>query len=345
MVGRSGDGHRDSRAARRRSARASLALALALVLAVVGAGCGGGGGGGQANKEQTSQRGNAEVTVGLYPVVNFAPLFLGIKKGFFDQQHIRIKTQMFAGGSQIIPGLIGNKIDIGFSNPVSVILAAQKGLPVRIISQASQARSATHGFSGVVVLKSSPIKSAKDLEGKTVAVNLLKNIGDVTIKYSIEKAGGDPSKVKFTEIPFPDMNQALQQHRVDAVWDLDPFLTQARKDLGARVLFYNYAETAPHLTNTVGMATQSYIQQNKDVVDRFVKAYNQSLDYANAHPDEARQVVASYTKIAPDLLKQMVLPYWSSDLNLPSLQKQAQLMQKYGVTDKTFDVKSIVYSG
>ena len=63
------------------------------------------------------------------------------------------------------------------------------------------------------MLKDGPIKSGKDLEGKTIAVNTLKNICEVTIKASLEKEGVDVDKLKFTEVPFPDMLAALENGR------------------------------------------------------------------------------------------------------------------------------------
>ena len=59
--------------------------------------------------------------------------------------------------------------------------------------------------------KGSAIKSAKDLEGKKVAVNTLKNIGDTAVRESVRKAGGDPAKVKFVELPFDQMPAALDE--------------------------------------------------------------------------------------------------------------------------------------
>jgi NitT/TauT family transport system substrate-binding protein len=309
----------------------TLAVALALALG----GCGDDSGGG------SSGDGPTEVNVGLYPVVNFAPLYLGMEKGFFEEENLKITPRLSEGGAEIVPQLISGETQIGFSNPVTVLLGAQKGVPLRIFSQASQANTPKKDFSAVVVKRDSPIRNARDLEGKTIAVNLLNNIGDVTIRASMEKAGADPTNVEFTEVPFPDMNAALDAGRVDAVWVLEPFLTEAREK-GARVIFYNYAETAPRLTNTIGVVTEKYLQENGDVVKRFQTAYKRALSYAQSHPDEARQAVSEFTEILPATLKRITLPYWPPDLNQPSLQALADAMTEYGVTKEQIDVSEFV---
>jgi NitT/TauT family transport system substrate-binding protein len=314
----------------RRTLAATALAALAL------AGCGNASGGGS-----TEENGVTKITVGAYPVVNFAPLYLGREKGFFRDEKLEVTPKLSEGGAEVLPQVLKGDAQIGFSNSVTVLLAAGKDLPIKIVSQASQANSPKKDFSAVVVKGDSGIKSAKDLNGKTIAVNTLKNIGDVTIKAALAKEGADPKSLKFVEVPFPDMNQALDAGRVDAIWALEPFLTEAVQN-GGKVITYNYAAVDPKLTNTLGFASEKYIQENGDVVDRFVKAYNRSLEYAQSHPDEARQAVATYTKIDPKVLKKIVLPYWSSDLNEPSLDKLAGLMQQYGVSQEKVDVAKAV---
>lgn len=84
--------------------------------------------------------------------------------------------------------------------------------------------------------------SAVDLPGRTVAVNTLNNIGDVTIKAVLQSEGIDPNGVSFTELAFPDMPAAVEQKRVDAAWACGPFVTQML-DRGNRPILDNYAKT------------------------------------------------------------------------------------------------------
>ena len=74
---------------------------------------------------------------------------------------------------------------------------------------------------------------------------------------------------------------------------------------------------------------------------RFRRALDKSLDYANAHPDAVRQIVGTYAKIPTAALNDMVLPYWSHDLNKPSIDKVAGLMVKYGVVSSKPDLSNL----
>ena len=92
----------------------------------------------------------------------------------------------------------------------------------KIVSVAPGASSTGNGqedVNAVLVNKDSTLQSPKDLAGKKVAINSLNNIGDTTIRNAVEKDGGDPSKIQFVELPFPEMPAQLAAGNVDAAWE------------------------------------------------------------------------------------------------------------------------------
>ena len=73
--------------------------------------------------------------IGLIPIADVAPVFLGQKQGFFKEEDITLEPQFAAGGAAITPAVVSGDFDIGFSNTVSMLIAASKDLPIQIISQ------------------------------------------------------------------------------------------------------------------------------------------------------------------------------------------------------------------
>ncbi|KUO07529.1 ABC transporter substrate-binding protein, partial [Streptomyces dysideae] len=292
------------------------------------AGCGSSsetGGSSSAGGEKTTQ-----VKVGIIPIVDVAPLYLGQKKGFFSSRGIDLKMETAQGGAAIIPGVVSGQFQFGFSNVTSLMIAQTKGVPIKsVVNGTSSTGDTSADNSGVAVKKDSPIKSAKDLAGKTVAVNTLQNIGDTTVRESVRKDGGDPSKVKFVEMPFDQMPAALDGGQVDAAWMGEPALTIA-KGQGARLVASPFAETDPNLTIATYFASTKLAQENPDLVKKFTEAVTESLEYASAHPDEARQIVTTYTKIDGEVLKNLTLPTWPAEYDMASLEKLASLGEKDG---------------
>ncbi|WP_328441210.1 ABC transporter substrate-binding protein [Streptomyces sp. NBC_00457] len=309
--------------------RRVLGLAIAVVTVAAAAGCGsssGAGGSSSSDGDKTTQ-----VKVGIIPIVDVAPLYLGQKKGFFSSRGIDLKMETAQGGAAIIPGVVSGQFQFGFSNVTSLMIAQTKGVPIKSVVNGTASTGDTgKDISGVAVKKDSPIKSAKELAGKTVAVNTLQNIGDTTVREVVRKDGGDPSKVKFVEMPFDQMPAALDGGQVDAAWVGEPALTIA-KGQGARVVASPFAETDPKLTIATYFASTKLAQENPDLVKKFTEAVTESLKYASAHPDEARQTLTTYTKIDGEVLKNLTLPTWPAEYDMASLEKLASLGEQDGI--------------
>jgi NitT/TauT family transport system substrate-binding protein len=310
--------------------------AFAIVLIAFVAGCGGDDGGGSSTGKP------ATVKVGLIPIADTAPLFLGVKKGFFKEQKLTVKPQFAAGGAVIVPSVVRGDFDFGFSNNVSLFIAQSKNLPLKIVSQGVIAGN--EGFGQLLVKKSGPIKTAKDLEGgKTVAVNTLNNICDVTIRSTLEKKGVDVSGMKFQEIEFPDMLSPLQSGQIDAACEVEPFVTLGEQG-GAKSVDSFYTDFSPDLSVATYFTSQKEIDQKKDVVDRFIKAMNKSLDYAGTHEAEVRQIIPTYTKIPPKAAKVMKLPAWRGSLEEGTIEELGKATQKYGHIKSAPNLDELIYT-
>ncbi|HWL96034.1 MAG TPA: ABC transporter substrate-binding protein [Nocardioidaceae bacterium] len=298
------------------------------------------GGGGEASDSGDS--GPDDITLGLIPIVDVAPAYLGIEEGFFEERGLNVKVQTAEGGAAIVPGVVSGDFQFGFSNVTSLLLAQSEGLPLKIVA-AGDSSTGKQGadFSGVVVPKGSEIEDAAGLAGKTVAVNTLKNIGDTTVRQSVQKAGGDPSTVKFVELEFPDMPAALAKGQVDAAWVVEPFLT-ITKDQGGTDIASNLVDTQPNLMIAAYFTSEETLASDPELVDRFTAALNESLTYAEQNPDAVREIIQSYTDIPADVANRMVLPKWSSEINTQTVELLAQLAREDGLVQEPVDTQALL---
>jgi NitT/TauT family transport system substrate-binding protein len=316
--------------------RRVLAIALALACVAAIGSCGDDSGGG------SDSSGTTTLKVGVIPIADVAPLYVGIDKGFFKEQNLKIEPQLAEGGAAITPAVVSGDFQIGFSNTISMLIAASKDLPIQIISQGVLGgKDESEAWADLLVLKDGPIEDGKDLEGKTIAVNTLNNICEVTIKASLEKDGVDVDKLKFAEVPFPDMNAALEQKRVDGACVVEPFVSQGKAG-AAKGIDPFYVRTAPDLTVATYFTTKQYAEENAETVDGFVKAINKSLEYAQSHPDEVRKALLDYTEIPPEAAEQIKLPIWRTDLNEPTIELLSQLSKKYGLIEEEPDLNELI---
>ena len=314
-----------------------IARSLLAALVLAAAGCGGDDG--------PADSGPVTLKVGVLPISDVAPVYLGAEKGFFDDEQIELEHQVMQGGAEVTAAVVSGDIDLGFSATEPLIVAKSKNLPVEIVTQGNQAAATeAEAWDGLLVAKDSPIREPADLEGKTIAVNALKSMPELCVRAVLARQGVDVSTLKFVEVPFPDMPAALEADRVDAVAAVEPFVSQARSE-GARTLGSYLTGLEPKLTVGTYFTATPYLQDNEDVVKRFARAMNRSLDYAQEHPDEARQAVIGYTEIPPAVARSMKLPLWSSDLNPDSIELIADEAERFDFVEEKPSVDELIWDG
>ncbi|MFC5212895.1 ABC transporter substrate-binding protein [Streptomyces coerulescens] len=319
--------------------RLSAGLATgALLLAATACGSSDSG----SSDAEASSGGVTTVKVGLIPIVDVAPLYLGQKKGFFEKQGLKLEFSIAQGGAAIVPGVASGQFQFGFSNVTSLMVAQSNGVPVKAVANGiASTGEAGKDFGALMVKKGSPLKSPEALEGKKVAINTLKNINETAVRESVRKAGGDPDKVNFVELAFDQMPAALDQGQIDAAMVVEP-ATATIKSQGGVEISSPLVEVAPDLTVAMYFASTQYAQQNPEVVKNFQDATAESLAYAEAHPDEARQIITTYTKIPADVLAKVTLPKWPAEPNRPSIEALMKLGETDGLFKKTPDLDALL---
>ena len=116
---------------------------------------------------------------------------------------------------------------------------------MQVISQGIQATDdPDNDTAAIAVAADSDIQDVSDLEGKTIAINTLRNISELTVTAALEGEGVDVSTIDFVEVPLPDMVGQLEAGQIDAAGLVEPFITTGRA-AGHRVLIYDRSPPSP----------------------------------------------------------------------------------------------------
>ncbi|MGP0090921.1 MAG: ABC transporter substrate-binding protein [Xanthobacteraceae bacterium] len=283
------------------------------------------------------------ITVGVIPILDTAPIFLGKAKGIFARHDLDPDLQLAQGGAAFVPGVLNGQYQFAYSNMTTLVVARARGIDLVAVAMGVASTNSREGDSGgIVAAADSPLRTAKDLEGRTVAVNNLRNIGDTTTRQAVRVAGGDPDKVRFVELAFADMPAAFAAKRIEAAWMVEPFLTTMRGQ-GARVIAWNLIDTAPNLMLSAYFTSGQYIRDHGETVRRFVAAMSESLEYTQTHPDDVREIVTTYTRIPKDVVAKVTLPRWPVEMNRQSTSVMADLAVKDGIIGKKPDLDQLFY--
>jgi NitT/TauT family transport system substrate-binding protein len=269
-------------------------------------------------------------------------LAYGVERGFFEQHQLDVEVTPSQGGATVVPAVVAGDTDIAGSNVVSVLLAQAKDIPVKIVAPGTfVSAKQSEDFSAILVPGDSDIRSPEDLEGKTLAVNTLENVAELTAKASLGKQGVDVEEIELTEVDFPDMNGALAQGRVDAAFQIEPFVSLGLKE-GYRVIDRPYVGTKPGLQIGCYFTSEQYLSENEDVVDRFRQGVADTAAAISEDPADFREFLPEASEIPPQAAQKATLPAWHAENDPASLDLTAELMQRYGVVDEKPDTSAAI---
>jgi NitT/TauT family transport system substrate-binding protein len=314
--------------------RYALAVLLLALLAVAGCGDDDDGGGEAAGPDRVRVQDTAGVPSAF--------LAYGVDQGFFEKRGLDVEVTPSQGGATVVPAVVAGDTDIAGSNLVSVLLAQGKDIPVTIVAPGTFVRNQrSQDFSAILAAGDSDIRAPADLEGKTLAVNTLKNVAELAAKASLAKQGVDVSKIELAEVDFPDMNGALTQGRVDAAFQIEPFVSLAVKE-GHRIIDRPYVGTKPGLQIGCYFTSERYLSENEDIVERFQQGVADTAAAIADDPEGFRKFLPEAAEIPPPAAEQAVLPAWKAENDQASLDLTAELMERYGVVEEKPDTSDAV---
>ncbi|MGY1643566.1 ABC transporter substrate-binding protein [Geodermatophilus sp. SYSU D00703] len=320
--------------ARFRSAAALSAATLVL------ASCGGGDS--ESSSAPGGEGGPTTITVADTAGAPLNFLTYGQQQGHFEDAGLELEISASAGGATVIPQLLGGDLDVAGSNIVSVLVAAEQGLPVRMVAGGtSTAEDPEQDFSALMVAPDSPVTDISQLEGQRIAVNTLRNINDVVVGAMLEDAGLAPDSVEFVELPFPDMAPAVLGGDVAAAVVIEPFVTAAEQQ-GMKIVGHPYSELRPGLQIGTYVMSAQAVQENPELAEAFLAGVQATADSIREDPEAFRAALPEISDISPELASQVRINTWQGATDRESVELIQDRMVSYGLIEAPVDLDEVV---
>ena len=278
------------------------------------------------------------VTVAAPPVDVTGNLFYALDLGYFTKAGLDVKLTQLTAGAPVVAAVAGGAVEIGSANFVAISAAHLAGVPLMLVAP-SGANSVKSPIDGIVVAKTSTIKTAKDLNGKTLMTSALQNILQVQADAWIDKNGGDWKSIKWVEAPPPQEGGAVATGRVDGATITETFLSAAIATGDVKMLATTGAEISPLVIEGGYFCTTEYAKAHAAMLKKFSKALLDAGIWANAHRDDAAAIMAKYSKATAHGTGHAVYPETFKASDLQSLIDAAA---KYGAIKSSFPAAEIV---
>ena len=283
------------------------------------------------------------IKIGYIPIADCGQLYVAIEKGYFKEENLNVELTKLAGGANILEALAGGSLNVGFTNVVSLILSKSAGLDFVAIT-GGPIEDSLHAEHAIFVHKNSKINNIFSLSGKKIALNTRKNIDELMVTELLEKNGVDLKSVQFVEIPFPRMQNVLELNQVDAIAPIEPFVTFSIKSGKSKLISYNYTELYPKVEISTYVVSRSWLENNKNVAERFSRAISKATDFAHQKPEELRTIVSKYTSLSSEQMKDVVLPTFGHELSISQLQSFTDRILRRGWIQNKVDAEQLIYN-
>nr|AIS85891.1 NMT1/THI5 like domain-containing protein [Verrucosispora sp. MS100047] len=318
--------------------RGAASLLAAALLGTAVTGCGSD----QATDAAGTDDGLTTITLASSPLGHLAPIYLAEDKGIFARHGLKVEVDTETSDLTSVPSVLAGKVDFATGDLTTLIVARTQGLDVKAVVPASASTGkAGADYGALVVAADSGITSPKQLEGKTVAVNILTNIAAAAAREAVRADGGDSESLKLVEIPFPQVPAAISEGRVAGAWVVEPFLSAAKAQ-GAVPIGWGFTDLAEDLTVSAWYTSGALVTRKPEVVTAFRTAIREAYAYAREHEDEVRAKIPTFTQITPEVAAKITITGWRDEVSRQAAEKLAGYARRDGLINTTPDLDELI---
>jgi NitT/TauT family transport system substrate-binding protein len=285
-----------------------------------------------------------KIRVGLLPFSESLAAVIADKQGFFKEEGLVVEFSKFDSGAIAVPVLQSGRMDVVLSNTVATFQAIDQGLDAVVLAPGAIVRAAPPDTTTALLVRKGSIKSLKDLEGKRIAVNVINSSAWLHMVAALDKHRVDHTKVRFTEVPFPQMNDPLLNGQIDGIGQVEPFRSALMATGKAEIVSWTYVETAPNTDITQYVALKSWVDKNRATAAKFVRALTKGAQFAASNEAVTRDINQQFTNLNPALKDKVLLPRLGTAINLKEMNHTMGMMQKYGLLKAPVDLSKRVFT-
>ncbi len=270
-----------------------------------------------ANMNNTNENEGEELTkVKVNEVarsVFYAPQYAAITNGYFEENGIEVEITTGQGADQVMTAVLSNQCDIGFAGPEASIYVYNEGKEdfTQVFAQLTK-----RDGSFLVSREERPDFEWTDLKGKTIIPGRKGGVPYMTFEYVLKQNGLNPETdaVLDDSIKFDLMAGAFSAGNADFVTLFEPTASQV-ESAGKGYVVASVGEEAGEIPYTAYFAKKSYIEENSDLIQRFVNAIYKGQQWVknNSAEDVAKAIAYFFPDTDLEVLTEVMQKYKDID--------------------------------
>jgi ABC-type nitrate/sulfonate/bicarbonate transport system substrate-binding protein len=281
-----------------------------------------------------------ELRIAMNASASSLPIVAADLEGFFEDEGITV-TREPVPDVTLIPQLLGQQYDIGFTVAPIAISAFSGGLDVSIIS-GNNFNSPDVEAGQLITAKD--ITDVSQLEGATIAaITTTGSLNLATLAW-LDSQGVSPDSVRVVQVAPPDMLPQLQEGVIQAMESNFPF-TQLALDAGFNSLGDPENELYGRTVDSYWLASGSWAAANPDGIERFKRALDNADQWLADNPEDAAQMLSDFSGIPPATASLVPMNQFTTDFTSDDVQVWLDLMKDFGGFAPDVDLDKLVFQG
>jgi NitT/TauT family transport system substrate-binding protein len=262
-----------------------------------------------------------------FPADSYSEPYYAIEQGFMKKYGINLEVVTLANAGEIANAVNADAIDIGMDDAIEVANPYIAGMQIAFFGPSATYNS-THTTSRLVTAPQSKITTAKDCEGKTVAVITLASMSANATRDWLKTNGADQTKVRLVELPFSAMVPGLQRGTIDVALLTEPYLSLLKDQVRPLAVPHDSIGKFYYLSSF--FAKRDWINNNKALAHAFMQGMYEAAQWANTHNNESAAILAKYSKLQLDQVRGMTRVLFATSFDPTLLQPVLDLGLRHG---------------
>ena len=283
-----------------------------------------------------------KIVLGFSASTAFSTSFVAANEGIFKKHGLDVEMKLVPNSSTTPAALVADSLQVATPTAPITLQAVEQGLDLVVLAGGSYYAKGIEDVA-IMVKPDSPIKTAKDFEGKRVATAGLNAFLHVLFRKWMQENGADYKKTIFTETPFAQQLDVLRSGQVDGILAVQPFLARALETNMGRVVAYYIADLEGETLAGWYVATRKWVEANPKQAAAFAAAITEATELATKDREVIRKANLVYIPFPADVQAKFPDARYRAVVTPDAVEKWNKIALEQAMLKKAVDPAKVLY--
>lgn len=283
-----------------------------------------------------------KIVLGFSASTAFSTSFVAANEGIFKKHGLDVEMKLVPNSSTTPAALVADSLQVATPTAPITLQAVEQGLDLVVLAGGSYYAKGIEDVA-IMVKPDSPIKTAKDFEGKRVATAGLNAFLHVLFRKWMQENGADYKKTIFTETPFAQQLDVLRSGQVDGILAVQPFLARALETNMGRVVAYYIADLEGETLAGWYVATRKWVEANPKQAAAFAAAITEATELATKDREVIRKANLVYIPFPADVQAKFPDARYRAVVMPDAVEKWNKIALEQAMLKKAVDPAKVLY--